>query len=757
MVGSQIPSKHSSLTERLLKEVMDLREIRYAGPDMEALEAATAEVVVKQNSTGLRGFDDVGITQISFHHLRRMLRTPPPGDRNWPRCNSQPGCVFEYAIRSQAKDPAITAWAQNIPDLRAQAWLTPNELADYTEHGKQPLDWPTRRCMACLLNWQNQQIAICFGAALDAQGCNFEQRVTMHEDFRSGGLHPSWLLRPSDQPAQRVFGFVAPMPLFMRSGVEPMLIRNNEDGICGIRFDPTTMTMPIEQVVSGAYRLKKAEAQTMPLRVAIWHQLRLMPVVPPLAHAACSLPRTASQLTPFREPSLRHELPSVSKCLQACTTSNAIPPSESLTTVLAWWQRTKEWLSCEPSWPKKGLCQLIHTHQGQLISVFRQLSLRPTTKDTLTSRQLSTLSSSKPSTTSTTSPTAKIHLAHSVDNCFALPLDLCLSEHLPFTIRNLTNKPSTLSPPQRVIQALLAGERTRAKRLLEGSTKLTSAVFLPSPILEAIFDDRIDDELWFRRSLSARINLSVPEQSMDITQRVYLWLFVATFLAQHMLLLEVDRPWKDRLYDFIQAYCHQIYSKAWTHSNDPILSGLPRPVDLKKMRQKMRRPPIDVHQMPDRNRGGISHILKYYREHPNDLAAAYPNPLPVFIPLHPDVLKHHTLAACNNIGRLKPSYHCLTCGNTTQDQSREIDLDQRPKWVLSSVCGDTVLHNCRTCINRRGRGTYVVEANMAGQVMWCGKDAWVLCTTCAQQVSLPNCTFLSDWRIVCFMCVPSED
>lgn len=750
-----------SVTQGILDSVNDVFGRRYHGPDLEQYELRLQLAMVESKNVRLAERQmRVGIDQLTMTHLDLLLRTPEPGTP-WPTCASEPGCCAEALLRSCATT-VVHDFVQQLPEARLRVYLNAAEVQQYRETNVLPLDAPSRRCVACILNWHNTMVMQCQVAGLlQGLGCTFEQRISMFEGPERDGVHRDWLMPPGQEPFDRLSGFVAPMPYFAAWAVVPRLVRDAHDLPIGVRLDPSPMRAPFDKV-SARVAETAADAEA-----ALQLLADILPVRP-LVVDVCRgrYPRTWTSLAAWQtdDPTL------ISDALWASTSPTSSAPcraglrSAVFGTAAVVMQRTKEWLASVPFSNALVLRRWIHYRQAQLLEALRD---PPTSLDSLwlispATRPLATPCSST-LTTSTPKPsepdpmTATMMIGDLPEALPALPNLLeALQMHCPLHPSDLLRRPSELALPQQILHHLMVGTRSKATRLLQAH-----AYTLPVPVLEALVDDRADNLPRFDCPLRQRfcgLGLAPLEIALTLEQRVYVWLAIASYLGEAVWMMKLRRPLELALMDAYWAL-HDANRTCKNRSvhNKPLLAALLSPNDIKLANRRARRQWRDA-RPPDMAPDEAKAIdaLRWCQGAKGtglDLQTQYRNKLPVITFVHEALLNHQMLRQAEDWARPKVVFHCLACGYTSQDQSREYNRDRREKSPMYRAFGDVIsIEYCRWCLKAGVMGPTIVTLPLAGVVVQVGTHAWIMCTRCGQQVSVRNSTFHPGWEVTCLWC-----
>jgi hypothetical protein len=738
------------ITEALFETVHDKFQRRYGPIDAEGLDMCVQQALVSSETSGMviRGLE-YSIAQIGFEHLSLMLRTPSGGS-GWPLCSNKPGCCGESLFRS-SHDSSIAAAAAEIPDCRLQAFVTEEELQMYNQpdtHGQLPLDIATRKCIACLLNWQNSMIPVCqVASVIDGNGQSFMQRVSMYEGPETNGLHSDWLMHPGRGAPEKMSGFVAPMPYFAAWSVTPTVVRDDSMTPLAMWLDPQPMRLPMDSKVS-------------PVEVC-WPMTSAMlafPGVPPLASAVMSFewPRSPSALLAWIEsdPTLLPARPTVFTSPSICRFSQ-LPFNIAVLTICAGvLQQTEAALACVTTMRARVLRRCVNRRLAALIHLLQSPGLMASSTFRVTTHPAPN------QTTSTGLPTPTE---------VALAVPLTLRESLFMQLRlwptDLTIKPSQLSPALGILQGIILGFRSRAAGVL-----MRSDVYLPLEVTGALVNDRVEGlPFAFSPSLQSRFaGTDAPiESALTIDQRMYLWVAVAAYLAGAVWHFELDRHWELYVYECRLALLDPVHAcKSKVMQNKPLLAALPSRSHLTRQRRKAKTDML-VHwpKCVERDAHGLADVARWVVERgamPSDverpsLQTQYALPLPRLYWVNPRLVDHQLLAHAECLSRLKPLWFCVCCGTITQDQSRELNVDKRSKNPIFDNYSSTSFQSCRWCERDYGLSFTVIAVQLAGHVVDIKGVLWTLCSVCCQQVTVRNCKFYRDWRIVCMICDPEKE
>jgi len=773
----------ATVTQHILDCVHDECGQRYSGIDHEWLETRLRlEVVSRKQVQLVTDSQRIGIDQIGFGHLNRLLRTPEPGS-GWPVCASAPGCVAETFLRC-CPSSAVTDFVRKLPCARLAAYLSPAEVVAYDENRELPIDAPSRQCLACLLAWQNKCVAQCHVAsAIEGLGQTFEQRVSMFAGVDDDGIHADWLMLPGHAPLDKMSGFVAPMPYSATWGYIPRIVRTAVGIPCGVRLDPTPMQHAWAEQVR--HRLHLTATDALEALAALAAMPGLQPIIADVALGR--LPRDWSSLQAWQaaDPTLISEMPWASTCPDTSTPCPHIFQPAVCGTAALVAQRAKEWLSAQPSLNDLALRPWIHYLQAQLI----KLAARPETWlgspwPTGTPSSLSTPGKpvpKKPKLGPPTPPTPRTALPASPTRSLPLPrpttttttttepwvmqgmlpplpdLETALLATCRFLPSDLARRPKTLpSVACQILHHLLVGARSKAARLIA-----LHPITFPLPVLEALLDDRVDNMVRFNTPLRQRMvaGLVPIEPSLTDEQRVYLWLAVASYLGGRIWQMPLRRPWETAMMDAYWAMVDANNTcKSRTIDNTPLLAELASPNTIKlqnrALRNKWEQRPADAYP----NTYLTTDLLRWLAESRAagghfGLEHQYKGALPVSTFVNEVLVNQQLLSQADGWSRPKVLHHCLTCGYITQDQSREFNKDRRDKTPISGNVGDRVtVDYCRWCYNASGLGNMVVAIPLVGRVIQIGTHAWIMCTRCGQQVSVKNSKFHRFWEVLCMWC-----
>ena len=745
-----------TVTEHILDCVHDQHGLRYAATDPEWLEARLQLEIVRRKQVPLvTSSARVGIDQVGFQHLERLLRTPEPG-LGWPVCASEPGCVAESFFRS-CPSSIVQDFVRRLPCARLAVYLSPAELLTFDASRQLPIDAPLRQCVACVLNWQNKCAMQCgVASAVEGLGQTFEQRISMFAGVDNDGIHPDWLMLPGHAPLDRMSGFVMPMPFWATYGLVARIARDAQGLPCGVRLDPQPMQHSWEEQVRYRLHLAGANAHEAMATLAAWPNLHTV-----VADVALGrLPRAWSSLQAWQDadPTLKREMPWASTCPGSSAPCPLLFRRAVCGTAALVMQRSKEWLGSDASSSALALRPWIHYLQAQLLRVVQ----RP---ETWMGAPWPT-GDSEPACLASSTPTSPLSDKWVVQG--ALPPLPDLETALLATCRLM---PSDLARPvrdmelvpQQILHYLLTGSRSKATRLVT-----QHAMTFPTVVLEALVDDRIDHEMRFDTPLRQRFTagLAPLEPGLTVEQRVYLWMAVASYLGGRVWQMPLRRSWQLAMMDaywVLQDAANTCKSR--TVDNTPLLADLISPNAIKLKNRALRARWYDKSTRPaDANPDAFGSLdLVRWRAQaavsgfPFGLQTQFKAALPVATFVSETLVNQQLLSQADGWARPKVLHHCLTCGYITQDQSREYNKDRRDKTPIYGSVGDSVtVEYCRWCFNTSGSGNAVVAIPLVGHVVQVGPHAWIMCTRCGQQVSVKNSTFRRYCEVLCLWCEDAE-
>jgi len=716
-----------NITETLLETVHDTFQRRYAPMDAEGLEMCLQRGMADTKTAPLvmRGIEH-SIAQIGFEHLSVMLRTPEPGS-DWPLCSNAPGCVAEALFRSSF-DSDIRALSAELPDCRLRAFVTEGEMQSYMQSGQLPLDLFTRKCVACLLNWQNSMIAVAQGAAnIDGSGQTFDQRISMQEGQEDNGVHRDWLMHPGIEPLDRLSGFVAPMPFWAAWSVVPTIIDGHNGFPGGLWLDPQPMRHPLSDKVSAVEPCSPLLEECVTEQDLPAHAADIM---------ALRWPRHWPTLCAWLEsdPTLLQELPTASTFPSTSQFSQLPFPFAVLMISVVVLERTKAKLAFDTSTRAQNWRRMVHRRQAALMQILRC----QTWTDTPTPLQIS----------------------------LAMPptLQEALFWHIRLWPADLLKPVKDLTGPQAIVQQIMLGFRSKAATALKRS-QLT----LPLGVTTAMMGDHINGlPLTFNVGLYRRFAgcETLLETVLTLEQRLYVWVAIAAYIAGSIWAMPLVQPWELYFHDARWALTNAAYTcRNKVTKNNPLLASMPSRSTLTTLRRTATIARSTSWPVPvDRDNVGMVDLVRWVSDRRNlapevprpSLQTQYTLPLPKVHWIHPDLLHRQLLAHAECVSRLKPMLYCVCCGTITQDQSRELDVDKRCKNPVVSNYSDTPLDTCRWCARDYGRSLTMVQIQLAGHVVEVGGVLWVLCSVCCQQVMARNCRYKTGWQIVCMRCETAD-
>jgi hypothetical protein len=715
-----------NITETLLETVHDTFQRRYAPMDAEGLEMCLQRAIADAKTAPLvlRGIEH-SIAQVGFEHLSIMLRTPEPGS-DWPLCSNAPGCVAEGLFRSSF-DSDIRALSAELPDCRLRAFVTESELQTYAQTGQLPLDLFTRKCVACLLNWQNSMVAVAHVASsIDGSGQAFDQRVSMYAGPEENGVHPDWLMHPGISPLDKLSGFVAPMPYWAAWSVVPTIIEGHNGFSSGLWLDPQPMRHPLSDKVSAIKHCSPLPAECVSQHALPDHAADVM---------ALRWPRHWPTLCKWLEndPTLLLELPMPSMYRSISRFSQLPYTFAVLMISVVVLERTKARLACVTSTKARDWRRLVHQRQAALMRMLRFQAW-------------------------TTIP----GLPSSLAVALAAPPTLCEAVywHLRLWPTDLLRPNKDLPGPRGIVQQIMLGYRSKAATALK-----RTHLKLPLDVTAAILGDHVNGlPFCFNLGLYRRFSgdEALLEAPLTLEQRLYVWVAVAAYIAGCVWGLPLRKPWALYFHDARWALKDPSYTcRNRITKNTPLLAALParsRITELRRLAAESQgvQWPVPV----DRDNVGAVDLVRWVSDRRQidatvprpSLQTQYTLPLPKVYWIHPDLLHRQLLSHAECVSRLKPMLYCVCCATITQDQSRELDVDKRCKNPVVSNYSDTPLETCRWCTRDYGRALTMIQIQLAGHAVEVGGVLWTLCSVCCQQVMARNCCYKAGWQIVCMKC-----